>query len=63
MTIATKTQTTRRLMVVVSGPSGVGKDSVIRSLLERDPNLRFVVTTNTRPMREGELHVAGPTET
>ena len=56
MTIATKTQTTRRLMVVVSGPSGVGKDSVVRSLLERDPNLQFVVTTNTRPMREGELH-------
>jgi guanylate kinase len=56
MTIATKTRTARRLMVVVSGPSGVGKDSVVRSLLEKDPNLRFVVTTNTRPIRKNELH-------
>mgnify|MGYP000944407651 CR=1 FL=1 len=56
MTIVTKTQDARRIMVVVSGPSGVGKDSVVRRLLERDPNLCFVVTTNTRPMREGEVH-------
>lgn len=42
--------------MVVSGPSGVGKDSVVRSLLEKDPNLRFVVTTNTRPIRKNELH-------
>ncbi|MFL2651863.1 MAG: guanylate kinase [Anaerolineales bacterium] len=55
MTIVAKTPDTRQLMVVVSGPSGVGKDSVVRGLLERDPELCFVVTTNTRPMREGEL--------
>jgi guanylate kinase len=56
MTTLIKTQAARRIMVVVSGPSGVGKDSVVRRLLERDPNLCFVVTTNTRPVREGEVH-------
>jgi len=55
MTIVTNKQTAKRLMVVVSGPSGVGKDSVVRSLLEQDPKLCFVVTTNTRPMRKGEV--------
>ncbi|MBS61214.1 MAG: guanylate kinase [Anaerolineaceae bacterium] len=52
---AIKTQPHNQLIVVVSGPSGVGKDSVIRRMLQRDRNLMFAVTTNTRIMREGEL--------
>lgn len=43
-----------QLLIVLSGPSGVGKDSVVRLLLEREAELVFVVTTTTRPMREDE---------
>ena len=36
------------LLIVISGPSGVGKDSVIRRLREKDPSLAFVVTAASR---------------
>jgi len=39
---------------VISGPSGVGKGSVVRLLLERDPTLYFSVSITTRPPRPGE---------
>jgi guanylate kinase len=42
------------LVMVVSGPSGVGKDAVIRRLQETRPDLYFVVTATSRPMRAGE---------
>lgn len=42
------------LVVVISGPSGVGKDSVLRKLQERRPDLHFVVTATSRAMRPGE---------
>lgn len=45
-----------QLLIVLSGPSGAGKDSVIRQLLEHEPALVFVVTTTTRPMRTDEIH-------
>lgn len=44
------------MMIVISGPSGVGKDSVIRRLLEKDPSLAFVVTAASRDPRPGEEH-------
>lgn len=44
------------LVVVISGPSGVGKDAVIRRLQEIRPSLHFVVTATSRPMRPGERH-------
>jgi guanylate kinase len=44
------------LLVVISGPSGVGKDSVIKAMKERDLPFYFVVTATTRPKREAELH-------
>lgn len=44
------------LVLVVSGPSGVGKDAVIRRLQEQRPDLHFVVTATSRPMRPGEVH-------
>jgi guanylate kinase len=40
--------------VVISGPSGVGKDSVLRGLKERGLPFRFVPTMNTRPRRADE---------
>ncbi len=40
---------------VISGPSGVGKDSVIERLRERSPEIHFAVTATTRPRRPGEM--------
>lgn len=40
---------------IISGPSGVGKDSVIDHLRVHLPNARYVVTATTRPMRRGEI--------
>jgi guanylate kinase len=42
------------LLIVISGPSGVGKDSVIRRMKERALPLHFVVTATTRSPRDGE---------
>ena len=44
------------LLVVISGPSGVGKDSVIKAMKERDLPFYFVVTATTRAKREDEVH-------
>jgi guanylate kinase len=42
------------VLIVLAGPSGVGKGSIVRGLLERDPKLWFSVSMNTRPARPGE---------
>jgi guanylate kinase len=41
--------------MVLAGPSAVGKGTVIRELLEREPGLWFSVSANTRAPREGEV--------
>ena len=41
---------------IISGPSGAGKDTVIKRMKERGYPFYFVVTTTTRPPREGERH-------
>ncbi len=43
------------LLIVLSGPSGVGKDSVIREMKSRGLPLHFVVTATTRAPREEEV--------
>lgn len=43
------------LLVVISGPSGVGKDSVLMRMRELGFPFHFVVTANSRPMRVGEI--------
>ena len=40
---------------VISAPSGAGKTSLVRKLLERDPSLRFSISYTTRPRRSSEV--------
>lgn len=40
---------------VITGPSGVGKGTLIRELLERVPNLELSISATTRQPREGEV--------
>lgn len=44
------------LLIVVSGPSGVGKDSVVQRMKEREFPFHFVVTATTREKRPNEVH-------
>ena len=44
------------LLIVLSGPSGVGKDSVLHHLQARGLPIHFVVTATTRPRRTEEVH-------
>lgn len=44
------------LLIVVSGPSGAGKDTVVQRMQERGLPFHFVVTATTRPRRPGETH-------
>ncbi len=43
-----------RYLLVLSGPSGTGKDTVIGRLMERYENIELSVSATTRAMREGE---------
>jgi guanylate kinase len=43
------------LLVILSGPSGAGKDSVRELLLEWEPRMHRVVTATTRAPRPGEV--------
>jgi guanylate kinase len=45
----------RPRVFIISGPSGVGKDSVIEQLRERLPDAFFAVTATTRDRRPGEI--------
>jgi guanylate kinase len=42
-------------LIVITGPSGVGKGTLVRQLLERHPNLHLSVSATTRPPRAGEI--------
>jgi guanylate kinase len=44
------------LLIVISGPSGVGKDTIIQRMIERNLPFQFVVTATTRPPRPNEVH-------
>lgn len=43
-----------RYLVVVSGPSGAGKDTVVRYMRGQHPEIEFSVSATTRAMRPGE---------
>ena len=42
-------------LIVISGPSGVGKGTVVKALMEREPEIRLSVSATTRDMRPGEI--------
>lgn len=46
---------TRGKTFIVSGPSGVGKSTVLKALLEKRSDLYFSVSATTRTPREGEV--------
>jgi guanylate kinase len=43
------------LFIVISGPSGVGKDATLQELKKRNLALHFIVTATTRAPRPGEI--------
>ena len=43
------------MLLVVSGPSGVGKDSLIEELRRQEPILAYSTSATTRPARPGEI--------
>jgi guanylate kinase len=46
--------TRRGIPFVVSGPSGVGKSTIVRRVLQADPGVRFSISHTTRKPRAGE---------
>ncbi len=44
------------LLIVISGPSGIGKDTVVQGLKARDLPFHFVITATSREPRSGEVN-------
>ena len=42
-------------LFIVSGPSGSGKDTILKEVLARNPNIFFSISSISRPMRQGEV--------
>ena len=53
--MASDTLQRRGLMFILSSPSGAGKTTIARRLLEQDSEIRLSVSVTTRPMRPGEV--------
>ena len=45
----------RGLMLVLSSPSGAGKTTIARAVLERDSHITMSISATTRPPRPGEI--------
>ncbi|QIK97094.1 guanylate kinase [Sphingomonas sp. HDW15A] len=45
----------RGLLIVLSSPSGAGKSTISRKLMEEDPTITMSISATTRPMRPGEV--------
>ena len=46
---------TKGNLYVISGPSGVGKSTAVKAVMEKHPTLRFSVSVTTREIRQGEV--------
>jgi guanylate kinase len=46
----------RGRLFVIAAPSGAGKTSLVRALMEREPSLQFSISYTTRPRRPSEVH-------
>jgi len=46
----------RGRLFVIAAPSGAGKTSLVRALMEREPSLRFSISYTTRRQRPNETH-------
>src|SRR5512140_388862 len=44
------------LLIVISGPSGAGKDTIVQCMKDRGMPFHFVVTATTRPRRANEVN-------
>ena len=45
----------RGMLIVISGPSGVGKGTILKHVFEKDKNLCYSVSSTTRQPRPGEV--------
>ena len=54
-TSASQHRRRRGLLIVLSSPSGAGKSTISRMLLEADPHITMSVSATTRPQRPGEV--------
>jgi len=48
--------TNKKSLIVITGPSGVGKGTLVKKLLEENKNLWLSISATTRLPREGEVH-------
>src|ERR1700677_3222437 len=51
----THTLRSKGIMLILSSPSGAGKSSLARALVQLDRNTKLSVSATTRPMRPGEM--------
>ena len=49
----------RGLMLVLSSPSGAGKSTIARNLIESDQSFELSVSVTTRPRRGSEIQALG----
>ena len=43
------------MLLIISGPSGTGKGTLVKKLMENDPSIRFSCSVTTRAPRTGEI--------
>ncbi len=46
----------RGLLIIVSGPSGTGKGTILKGLREKNPNIKISISATTRDSRVGEVN-------
>ena len=46
----------KKLIIVISSPSGAGKSSICKQLLKDDPQLNISISDTTRPPRDNEIN-------